>query len=111
MNTSQVVAWLMCLLLAFFGALLGTHNLGSVRLMQRELQDMKAQVAASASGRVSEADLQRMRRAVADLRAEVRELRDAQADLPAGTSERLDRLEALVGRLEQALEGRPAGGR
>ena len=43
MNAAQLIAWLVCLVLAFFACVVAVHNTGQVNLLRQQLQDMRAQ--------------------------------------------------------------------
>lgn len=43
MNGGQLIAWLVCLVLAFFACVIAVHNMGQISLLRQQLQDVRAQ--------------------------------------------------------------------
>ena len=105
MNASQVLAWFMCLLLAFCACLLGAFNMGRQRLLERDIEKIQQEV--GNAGRQADQDrraqIQRIRETLALVSKEIEELKAAEGQLPQDLGPRLQRLEELVGRLDGVL--------
>ncbi len=122
MSGSQVLAWLTCLMLAFLACVLGAYNLGRQRLVERDVDEMKTELAAARAApgaapagdveRPSNGGLERLRLSVTQIRSEVATLKALEGELPDGVWSELqaeiERLDTLVAELEQALQG-PVG--
>lgn len=110
MNSSHLLAWLTCLLLAFVACLLGAFNLGRQRLLERDIDRVEAKMEAKMEAvpgheeaGLQAADVQRIRKALAELRTEIDQIKAAESRMPAEMGPRLQKLETLVKALQEAL--------
>ncbi len=106
MSTGNVVAWLTCLILAFFACVLSVRNLGTALHLEKEMARLERKVEGM-SERPKEgisAELARIRRSLDNVAAELQEIEQSELpDAPEDLKARLKELEALLRDLNEAL--------
>jgi len=105
-NTAQVLAWLLCLALAFFACVLSVHNMLTNALVTRDIEEVKQKLAAlEEPSRPSAEQLARMRKTVAEIRGEIDEIRQLDpSDRPEELTKKLSDLDRQLGELERLLD-------
>ena len=106
MNTAQVLAWLLCLALAFFACVLSMHNVLTNASVRRDIDEVKQELAAlEEPSRPSAEQLARMRRTVAEIRGEIDEISQLQpSDRTEELTKKLADLDRHLGALERVLD-------
>lgn len=104
MNASQVLAWLICLLLAFFGALLAINARTKVALLEKNFDELNRATAD-------------YRPLLAEVQNTLQQIEQHLRSSPAGAAEResqtraeLDELRRKIEQLEQKLRAPQAAG-
>lgn len=116
MNTAHVVAWLTCLILAFFACILAVRNAGSVLNMRNDVEQMEKELkeADKVAGGLYEAQVERIRQSVKGLREEASTLRELHGkasveEMGHELDVLEDRLKALEAELAPLLKEEPKG--
>ena len=68
MNGGQLIAWLVCLVLAFFACVVAVHNMGQISLLRQQLQDVRARQKRQQS---TAAELKKIRGTLQDIRKQM----------------------------------------
>ncbi len=108
MNTAQVLAWLVCLALAFFACVLSVLNMGSRFHVERDLETMREELnALREPSALSPRELDLVRRTLAGIRADLRETE--QLNLPEAEPRLREGLAAVDAKLREleALFAKP----
>ena len=105
MNTANLVAWLTCLILAFFACIIGVRNAGATLKLEKDLQRMQERVDSSdsAAGALRAAQLRRIREGLLRVREGVEALIAGGSEAPEGLVEELKALDEQLLRLDQEI--------
>jgi len=104
MNTANLIAWLTCLILAFFACILSVRN--AVTTLQVEKRMARTEQRLDAQGEAEQ--LARIRGSLDNIAAELGALQQA-PDAPAELRAKLAEVAALVRALQQTLPSPPRG--
>jgi len=107
MNAAQLLAWLICLALAFLAGVLGVFNVGKRIALERDVQTLSEKVGtlAAARGATGAAEREWLRRELGRMRAELRELAQTPpSEASDEVRQRLADLEEGMRVLEQRLQ-------
>jgi chromosome segregation ATPase len=105
LNTANLLAWLTCLILAFFACVLGVRNAYVALGIERRVERMQEQYEAPRGDQERLArELRRMRQSLAHIAEELQALRDSEgADAPPELEQRIEELQELIRRVDAAL--------
>jgi len=100
-NGAHVLAWLTCLALAFFACILSVRNAGSALKLERDIEQMKQQMAESdgVGSALYAEQVRRIQQSLAGIKAELKSLKDAK---PEGAGEQFEaQVQGLQDRIEE----------
>ena len=113
MSAGNVMAWLTCLVLAFFACVLSVHNVGTALHLEKEMAELEKKVEGMSQQPpkgVSE-ELARIRRSLDDISAELKQIEDSHLpDAPEELRAKLGELGALLRDLKESLGRAPQRG-
>ena len=104
MNIGNVLAWLMCLALAFFACIIGVRNAGNVLKFERELDHMKmrSDISDYMLRSLFATQVQRMDKSLARVQEELKSLRESGGE-EADVARKLEELEKEVGKARELI--------
>jgi hypothetical protein len=111
-NSAHVLAWLTCLALAFFACILGVRNAGSALKLERDIEQMKQQMAESdnVANALYAEQVRRIHQSLGGIKAEMSSLKDSKPegageDFEAQVQKLQDRIEEMEKQLAPLLGG------
>lgn len=113
MSAGNVMAWLTCLVLAFFACVLSVHNVGTALHLEKEMAELEKKVEGMSQQPpkgVSE-ELARIRRSLEDISVELKEIEGSH--MPEAAEElraKLGKLSAVLFELREVLQQTPVQG-
>jgi len=103
-NASNLIAWLVCLGLAFFASAMAVLNRGNVILAEKKIQQMRQE---NASAAAQSAVLEDIRVLLGHIDTRLRQDASARADV-SSLPGKVEELEDRIAALESQLEGQAA---
>ena len=104
MNASNLIAWLVCLGLAFFASAMAVLNRGHVMLTEKKIQQMRQE---NASAAAQSAVLEDIRVLLGHMDTRLRVDASARADV-SSLQRNVEELEGRIAALESPVEGQAA---
>jgi cob(I)alamin adenosyltransferase len=105
MNSTNLLAWLICLILAFFACILTVRNAGKTVSLNKEVQKLQEKIDSFETNR-HEIQVQRIHESLKNIQDELNSLKQTAAQNDdAALNEKIDRLEELITTLEKNLSG------
>ena len=82
MNVGQIIAWLVCLVLAFFACIVSIHNLGQNNILRQQVDDLQTNRPAL---KTMNAELKKIRTTLQDIEQELSGETDVERNGEAGS--------------------------